>query len=320
MRKIVGIIPCDNGLGHITRSIKLASYLSKQYKIVFFINKKKIKKVHIPPHIKKVFIDKIFNFKKNRYNLNWINKVKKKIYSQKIDFLISDNLPEIIYLNLKCLIIANFFWHEIFKIKKFPLKKLNNTIRKKKIKIFRNIIFKNKKNFEYFGFLGKLKKTIKKENSILISFGSDDKFNKNINEELKKVIYDKNRKHKILLDPTYFRKKFMNLNVEKANFSKKMYEKIKYAIIKPGFGSIQKCLENGAKIFCCTKYFNVEFNRNASAIKKAKLGIKIDNIYKGYTLIKNDYIIFPNLANKRNWRGEIKILNQINKELKISQK
>ena len=41
----------------------------------------------------------------------------------------------------------------------------------------------------------------------------------------------------------------MNLNVEKANFSKKMYEKIKYAIIKPGFGSIQKCLENGAKIF-----------------------------------------------------------------------
>ena len=56
----------------------------------------------------------------------------------------------------------------------------------------------------------------------------------------------------------------MNLNVEKANFSKKMYEN-KYAIIKPGFGSIQKCLENGAKIFCCTKYFNVEFNRNASA-------------------------------------------------------
>ena len=57
--------------------------------------------------------------------------------------------------------------------------------------------------------------------------------------------------------------------------------------------------------FCCTKYFNVEFNRNASAIKKAKLGIKIDNIYKGYTLIKNDYIIFPNLANKK--IGEVKL-------------
>ena len=84
MRKIVGIIPCDTGLGHITRSIKLASYLSKQYKIVFFINKKKIKKVHIPPHIKKVFIDKIFNFKKNRYNLNWINKVKKKYILKKL--------------------------------------------------------------------------------------------------------------------------------------------------------------------------------------------------------------------------------------------
>ena len=41
MKKIIGIIPCDNGLGHITRSIELASYLSKQYKIVFFINKKK---------------------------------------------------------------------------------------------------------------------------------------------------------------------------------------------------------------------------------------------------------------------------------------
>lgn len=320
MKKIIGIIPCDNGLGHITRSIELASYLSRQYKIVFFINKKKIKKVHIPTYIKKVFINKIFIFKKNKYNYNWINKVKKNIYSQKIDFLISDNLPEIIYLNLKCLIIANFFWHEQLKMKKFPLKKLNNTIQKKKIKIFRNIIFKNKEKFEYFGFLGKLKKSIKKEDSILISFGSDDKFNNVINKELKKIIYDKNRKHKILLDPIYFRKKFINLNVEKANFSKKMYEKTKYAIIKPGFGSIQKCLENGTKLFCYTKYCNVEFNRNANAIKKAKLGTKIDNIYKCYTLIKNNYIMFPNLTNKKIWGGEIKILSQIKKELKTTRK
>ena len=61
----------------------------------------------------------------------------------------------------------------------------------------------------------------------------------------------------------------------------------------------------------------MEFNRNANAIKKAKLGTKIDNIYKCYTLIKNNYIMFPNLTNKKkNLGGEIKILSQIKKELK----
>ena len=33
----VGIIPCDNGLGHISRSVDLANILIKKFKVTLFL-------------------------------------------------------------------------------------------------------------------------------------------------------------------------------------------------------------------------------------------------------------------------------------------
>ena len=35
----VGIIPCDNGLGHISRSIELANFLIKKFNVTLFLSK-----------------------------------------------------------------------------------------------------------------------------------------------------------------------------------------------------------------------------------------------------------------------------------------
>ena len=35
----VGIIPCDNGLGHISRSVELANILIKKFKVTLFLSK-----------------------------------------------------------------------------------------------------------------------------------------------------------------------------------------------------------------------------------------------------------------------------------------
>ena len=48
----------------------------------------------------------------------------------------------------------------------------------------------------------------KYKKGLLISFfGSEDEINNSISNDLKKIIYDKNRKVTIFLDPNYFKAK-----------------------------------------------------------------------------------------------------------------
>ena len=43
----IGIVPCQNGLGHISRSIDLANRLSKRFAVFFISSSKKNKKFKI---------------------------------------------------------------------------------------------------------------------------------------------------------------------------------------------------------------------------------------------------------------------------------
>ena len=42
----IGIIACSNGMGHISRSIKLGIYLSRYYNITIITNRKKFYKLN----------------------------------------------------------------------------------------------------------------------------------------------------------------------------------------------------------------------------------------------------------------------------------
>ena len=65
----LGIIACSNGMGHISRSIKLAGYLSKFYSVYIITDKKKFDKLKVNKKIQ--IIDS-----KNTLN---VNLKKKKI-------------------------------------------------------------------------------------------------------------------------------------------------------------------------------------------------------------------------------------------------
>ena len=43
IKKLI-FFPCNNGLGHISRTTKLANYLSTYYKIEIYCDQKKLKK------------------------------------------------------------------------------------------------------------------------------------------------------------------------------------------------------------------------------------------------------------------------------------
>ena len=277
----LGIIPCDNGLGHIFRSIELANILSKKFKVTLYLSKNS-KHFLID---RKVSIKKIStNFKllrNNNYNTNWYKNIKQEDL-KKIDILISDNLPEAVFLNKKIILYANFFWHEIFNKNNHFIRLLKREIIKRNVKILSNYLFSNityfKKNIHKIGFIGKYRnQNISKKKGILISLGNSKiGYKNNFEKSLKVLKNPKFNKYIFYLDRNLFKKKkIISKNVRIANFSNEMFEDIKIAIIKPGFGTIQDCLKRGIAINSFLQSNNKEFLHNAKILKKKKLEIII---------------------------------------------
>ena len=303
-------VPSPVGLGHIKRSVQISNYLTKFYKITIITDKKKISKFKLNKKIK--IIDFKVNLKldelKKTYNQKWYLDLKKKIKNLKFDLFISDNLPEIVFLSKNSMIISNFFWHELFKIKNSLIKKTLIKIKDNKTIIFRNYIFNNLRLQTRIGFIGK-KKKITKKNSILFSFGTATFDKNNILDELNKIVPF--NKYKYIIDQDLFKNLKNKKNFIKASYKEHMFKKIEYAIIKPGFGIVQDCLENNIKMIGFTKKMNSEFKLNAKRLEKYKLLKKVNSINEGIDYINSKKL--KNYFNNRNvmWSGEKKIYKTI---------
>ena len=325
--KNIALFACDNGLGHIRRTSILSTILSKYFKVNFFIQKKKFKKFLKPSEAKIINFKVNFKNKKKHYlQSNYMDKFKSKNLSA-FDAVYSDNFPEIIYTNKKTFIFANFFWHYEFGIKKPLYGNLNKELINKKTAIFANYLFFNKYLLKYnlvkTPFFRKFKKT-KKKNSILISFGTANyAYEKQIKKKIFQILkLNDSPKIKIFIEPRYYKKKFRKFNVYKATFSKKMYDQISVAYIKPGLGTVEECLMRGIPIVCYTYKTQKEFRHNAKVIIKNKLGFKAKNFKLGFLLSKkilsNKKFIksYENKCRKLKWNGEFKIAKYLHKKIK----
>ena len=318
---IITFIPSDNGLGHIKRLVTLANFLSKFFSVNLLIPKKKMNIFLISNKINVLFFKMDLNVKKKSYNYFWYKSLGKKIINNS-DLIICDNLPEVIKLKKKTILIANFFWHQILSIKSKKKKELNNLLKRENSLIFCNYLFGNieiKKKYKvkkvgFFGkFNGKKKRIIK---NILISLGTAnlDKKTKNfldyeINSFLKKIDH---RRFNFYLDPSIKIKKVSNLKskIVRANYSNKMYREVDLSIIKPGLGTINDCLQHSIPIISYSKLFNKEFKFNSKILIKNKLGWsvknfsaipkKIDEIMKNKNLLNKYYF----QCKKLKWSGE----------------
>lgn len=312
----IGIVPCQHGLGHISRSIdlanKLSDKLSDNYSVFLISSFKKNKKFKINDSVKKINFVCTFDIKDKKYDQFWYKKLETKIQFLNIDILISDNLPEIIFLKNKSIIISNFFWHEIFNIKNKKLKRTLELTKLRKTKIFRNKILNDSNKFSKMGFIGEINNKKKDSDGLLISFGSNDEVYNHIYKDVKDIIFDKERKIKIYLDPKYYKNKYSKLNVVKATYSDKMFNHIKYAIIKPGFGSIKDCLKNRVLIFSyINRNYNQEFLTNARAIRKKNLGLITKSLLKTYKDIQAKKFTNNIKPSKDLFNGEDQIINYI---------
>ena len=297
-------LPCNNGLGHIRRLSILANKINSPLnKISFFLDSKKKNKFRLNRKIKKIFF------------LSYKKKINGKLDLNKFTKIISDNEinKEVIFDKKKNIVIANFFWEEIFNKN---IKNIKN-LKKKKIRVFSNYLFSNIKsniNIKKIGFFEKFKPN-KKTDSILISVGSAKSrllpsFKIKLTKLLKKNLL---KKKKIYLDPKLYALNLKKFNVYKADFSEKMYSKISFAIIKPGLGTVEECLKRGIVICPVMEDENKEFDHNTRVLSKTKLGFKfstLEQILDFINLRFYDYkflAIFKNRCKNLRWNGEKKI-------------
>ena len=221
------------------------------------------------------------------------------------------------------IIFANFFWEEILKKN---IKNLN-IVKKIKPKVFSNYLFQNIKldiNTKKVGFFGYFKPN-KKPNAILIATGTAKSrllklFKKKLHAEL---IKNRFKNKKIYLDPKIYNSKFAKYSVKKANFSEKMYSEIILALIKPGLGTIEECLQRGIPIMPIMKNENSEFEHNSKILIKNKLGYDFENFDNLINFVnkiftdKNFFKKFNLKCKKLKWHGEKKILEYIAKLEKV---
>lgn len=321
--KNINYYACDNGLGHITRSVKICKILSKFYKIRLFTDLNKLNKFRISNKITK----KKFKFQTGLKSID--KKLFKKIKNLKVkekELIFSDNYPDFCILKNPLIIYANFFWHEIFKVKNKNTKLITKNLIKKKIPVMGNYIFQslqNKKiNCKKVGFIGSFKGNIKKQKKVLISLGTTNIKNKikielisQINKELKK----KNKNVKFYFDKYYFLKFKKYKNVFLADYSNKMLREMSICIAKPGMGIINDCLRHGIILITLNSFFNYEFETNSKLIVKNKLGFSVKNfksaIQKVYTILNNNIILKKFYLNYKSlkWNGELEILKILKK-------
>ena len=316
------IIPSDNGLGHIRRSIILANHLSKKLKISILLNKKIKSKFIINKKVKIVLINKIFKIEKKKYFYFNQKKIDKII--NKNDYVWIDNFADLSELNKKTILYYNFLWHKNLKLNHKKFIDLDKKIKKNFSYgnyLFQEKYFKNQNN-KLIPFFEKFK-SYKNKKSVLISLGTSDyKGVNSIKKNLIKYFNEKNIKNiKFYIDPKIFDHNFKNMGFAKADYSKKMYKEIKFAIIKPGLGTIEECLKRGIVIIPYTKNTYSEFFYNSRILINNKLGYGFQTIEKSLNFIikniNNAELIKQHETKCKNlkWEGEKKIEKYILKRL-----
>ncbi len=287
----VAIFSCDNGYGHARRSILVGRYLAKKgFDVTVFVT---FDAIH---RFTKLFSDlqnvrfkefqpetKRYLHENRIYENNPFEKFKNSIWD--FDYVISDNLPEILIYRSDAFLSGSFLWHQITKeIDNDYRNNLKELFLINKVKIFAPKFFSMpdlSKELEVLecGLVMPDRVISAQKGNLLISGGKT----KNINEQLIKLIEiliqntDAQMLFKtIYLDEDLYNDRYKNLGFEKANFSAEMYSTLSVAIIRPGIGTITECIANRVYILTIDESTNDEITYNTNQIRKLGIGERFD--------------------------------------------
>jgi len=285
--KKLGIIVCNNGLGHIKRVLWVLKNLIEicdfDIRVDIFVNTDKLKyfskdQLNVFSNINhKVRFNNI-SAEIINYENEFINKYKSSIETS--DLIWSDNLLFPIKYCKNVVLTGSFIWPELIKNEN-TIEEMHCFIKSKPLmignKYFATSVVRNNSEFYGVGLHSNLffDPITRYEKALLLSFGKskygEELMNENF-DDIKNKLLSSSFDHDYYVEPKFYRKISKNKSIKKATYSNRMYSKVQAAVIRPGMGTICDCLSKGIKIFSFHDE-NYEMNHNSSILKNMGLGL-----------------------------------------------
>jgi len=326
----VALIACSNGLGHVRRCLVLSRELIRNNaNVTLFAPIKSVNKLTESIEEKRLsIIDFCTDTSiENLLDYNSTSWIKKLPNLSQYDIVVSDNLPEILYLRADAWISGSFLWHEsLINFPKEEKQRINHLIKDSKARLISSEILTPSymHQFENLHKVGLYSGSLRSKNcspvakkDLLISIGLGG----NLEFEIKKFIEKISISKVVPYDTIWIEPRICPSNrpdwIKPATYSRNMYLSIVSAIIRPGVGTISDCLYNYCKVFMFYEKGNMEMNSNANLLHKLELGETCKSFQdawdKSLAYSSNKKMInhFENLAAEINFDGaqeSVKIL------------
>ncbi len=281
----IAIISCDHGFGHIKRCYLYSLELVKRGHFVELFG---------PQDGLSKFSDLYGGQAKlNLHFLNtssrpdnsmsqWLNWLTSMPDLKSFDYVVSDNLPELLTLRNDTILSGSFFWHtdipNIDRDYKHFCEDLIFKYRPKHIaaEFFVSDELKASSEFLPIGLIGNVStppKNSLKYGALLISGGKNNIINQHLRQWVSALSKKSSPKTftKIYADEALLPKKCPPW-ITRAVFDEDMYSSLSLALIRPGVGTVTDCLRHGVFILSISEPDNHEMKRNLRVLKDYHLG------------------------------------------------
>jgi len=292
----IAIISCDHGLGHIRRCLLWGIELGKRNNITVLAPKSSTHKIkraipstrNVPTSSFATRTDPALFTKSPEEILSWLSFLPDLA---EYDYVICDNLPEILLVRPDAQLSAQFFWHEVLPDVNHEYRVLCDHLLSRNApliygcSLFTMPEIKCRKNFLsrdmlYSAELLELQNSRSRctKDSLLISGGSTmvlrsslalivEYFVENGPRPFKEILVDES-----LLPPN------PPPWIRQADFSPIMYMKLISAICRPGLGTISDLVCARVFMFLLHEPNNLELEYNTKVVTERGLGIKFDSV------------------------------------------
>jgi hypothetical protein len=282
-KKTVALIACSNGYGHIRRLLLLSQALKQSGATpVLFVP---LLATEIIAKSEGITIPQIVDFDTHTNKENWLDGtsadwVKSAPSFSDFDIVISDNLIEILDIRPDAWLSGSFFWHE--SLNHFPSqlkKKSLKLLSKYQPKMISSKMFSSNE-IECYTKLYEVglytqetpsMKFINKKDA-LVACGLGGSVKEEAREFIKSLAMMKvTNFERIWVEPGILPNIYPDWMVP-ATFTRKMYQNVIAAVIRPGVGTVTSSLSTGARIFPFYERNNKEMELNALRVHSFGVG------------------------------------------------
>ena len=324
----IALIACDHGFGHTKRCYIFGLELAKiDNKVTIFARRDAIEK-----------FSSIYGTHEN-LTCSYLNTNTdpRKSFNQLIDWLnllpdlskyklvVSDNLPEILYLRKDAILSGSFLWHldSQFIDDQYRVfcEDLLMAYRPKHIasEFFVSVELSQRSQLIPIGLIGsqQSKKSFQScfDGALLISGGKSAAFRSEFNALVNNLVLCENPKFTKVYVDSWLMPNNPPAWMFEGDFSPEMYNSISVAIIRPGVGTVTDCMANDVFIISMYESENKEMITNSKAIISANYGVEaryeeLDEHFLRFSIIEQ-YSNFKEKRMQPSFNGERQFVKSI---------